>query len=309
MTEAPYDPEETHETHPGPEDELLGDDLGTWDPDDQLFDLMLRERLGQVPHLPTPPLAFERVLVAGRRQRTRKVWAVGAAAALVVVAGTASTTVVLRGPSSGSSALPSAVSVSQATTPAPSAGPASPSTSPTASTAYAKTFASGPASAPVQAPPATPTPTSTSVPQCHSDDLQLTVSVTYGGNNVAEFLIVLRDNSGHPCTVSGYAAGLQTETQNEQPQSTKTVQQGQQEVQEVTLAQGQSASTLSEFTFGSANATASPAPGCNAPTYYLAVIPPGEQTQLVAPITGGPVSLCGTDHILDSLPFTSGATG
>jgi hypothetical protein len=314
MTEAPYDPEDmTHGNEPaaGSEDDLFGDDLGAWDPDDQLFDLMLRERLGQVPHLPTPPLAFERVLVAGRRQRTRKVWAVGAAAALVVVAGTASTTVVLRGPSSSASALPPAVSVSQGTTQTPGAAAASPSTAPSATSVYAKSLASGPASASAQAFGAAqaPTPTSTSVPQCHSDDLQLTVSVTYGGNNVGEFLIVLRDNSGHPCTISGYAAGLQTETQSQQPQTTKIVQQGQQQVQLVTLAQGQSASTLSEFTFGTTSSTASPAPNCNAPTYYLAVIPPSEQTQLVAPITGGPASLCGADHILDSLPFAPGTTG
>ena len=284
---APFDPDETGD---GAADDAFGDDLSAWGADDQLFDLMLRERIGQVPHLPTPPYAFERVLVAGRRHRVRKVWAVGAAAALVAVAGTAGTTVVLRGAPASGSALPPAVSVSRAMTPAPGTA-LIPSASPS--------VAGTPASA----------STSAATPQCHSDDLQLAVSVSFGGNNLADLLIVLRNNSGHTCTVSGYAAGLQTETKNGQPQSTTIVRQGQSELQEVTLAQGQSASTLAELTFGATGSTASPAAGCNAPSYYLAVIPPNEQTQLVAPISGGPVSLCGTDHILDSLPFTSGATG
>jgi hypothetical protein len=135
------------------------------------------------------------------------------------------------------------------------------------------------------------------------------VSVTFGGSNLADLVSVLRNDSGHTCTITGYAADLRTETESRQPQSPTAVQQGQSEVQELTLAQGQSASTISELTFGTTSSTASSATGCNAPSYYLAVTPPNEQTQLVAPITGGPVSLCGTGHILDSLPFTSGTSG
>lgn len=305
---APFDPEEFDPegtNRDGCEDDVLGEDLGEdlgpWDADDQLFDLMLRERIGQVPHLPTPPHAFERVLVAGRRHRARKVWAVGAAAALVVLAGTAGTTVVLRGTStSNNSALPPAVAVSHATTPDP--GPAvTASPSPGATGNLAGTLATASTSASTTA--------SASTPQCHSDDLQLTVSVQFGGNNLADLLIALRNNSGHPCTIYGYAADLQTETKAGQPQNTKIVQQGQEEFTEVTLAQGQSASTLAEITFGATDSTSSSDASCNAPSYYLAVTPPNEQTQLVAPITGGPVSLCGANHIIDSLPFTAGATG
>jgi hypothetical protein len=290
---APSDPDETHGDSGASTDDVFGDDSGTWNDADRLFDLMLRERIGQVPHLPTPPHAFERVLVKGRRHRARKVWAAGAAAALVIVGGTAGTTVVLHGNSANGSALPPAVAVSQATTPvsrtgAPSAS-ALPSTKSTSTSAGTTT---------VQA----------STTQCHSDELQLTVSVADGGDNLANLLIVLRNKSAQTCTISGYAANLRPETESGQLQNTTLIQQDQVAVQKLTLAQGQSVSTISEFNFGAPGATTSLGAKCDPPAYSFAVTPPNEQSPLVAPITGGPVTFCG-NGVMDSLPFTSGTTG
>jgi Protein of unknown function (DUF4232) len=300
---APSDPDETHgdsgaSNDPG--DDVFGDDSGTWNADDQLFDLMLRERIGQVPHLPTPPHAFERVLVKGRRHRARKVWAAGAAAALVIVGGTAGTTVVLHNNSANGSALPPAVAVSQATTPVPSTGAPSASALPgpkgTSTSTSSTSTAAGTAT--VQA----------STTQCHSDALQLTVSVEDGGDNLANLLIVLRNKSAQTCTITGYAANLQPETESGQLQNTTLIQQEQTAVQKLTLTQGQSVSTISEFNFGAPGATTSQGMKCDPPAYSFAVTPPGEQSPLVAPITGGPVTFCG-NGVMDSLPFTSGTTG
>jgi hypothetical protein len=292
---APVDPEETHGGSE-PEDPF-GENSQTWGAADPDFDRMLRERLGPLPTMPTPPYAFERVLLAGRRRRTRKVWAAGAVAALVVMAGTAGTTVALHGPSNGV-VTPAAGDSRQPTTPL-----SSPSPSLSASPSASATVTRSPSASATSAAAAS---TSASVPQCHSDDLQLTVSLTPGGNNLDDLLIVLRNNSAHACTTVGYP-GLQTETQSEQLQSTTVTRVG--KSQKLTLGPGQYASTLAEFTTVASGATATPTgAGCGAPSYYLAVIPPNEQSQIVAPIQGGPVAVCGKG-IMDVSPLTMGNTG
>lgn len=297
---APFDPEETHggSEHEDPFDE----NSVTWGSADPDFDRMLRDRLGPIEPMPTPPYAFERVLVSGRRRRARKVWAVGAAAALVVMAGTAGTTVALHGASvNGGTLPPAATSTQRSTIPLPTAS--SPLPSPSVSSASASPSGSTPPAS------ASSSASSSTVPACHSDDLQLTVSLQPGANDLDDLLIVLRNNSGHTCTTFGFP-GLQTETVNEQLQSTTVVREGKSDVQTLTLAQGASVSTLAEFDTLSATATpgASPAAGCAAPSYYLAVIPPDEQSQLVATITGGPVTVCG-NGVMDTMPFSSGSAG
>lgn len=296
---APVDPEETHGAGSEPDDPF-GENSQTWGAADPDFDRMLRERLGPLPTMPTPPYAFERVLLAGRRRRTRKVWAAGAVAALVVMAGTAGTTVALHGPSHGV-VTPAAGESTQPTTPlsSPSASVSASQSASPAATRSASATASSPTSA---------ASTSAGISQCHSDDLQLTVSLTPGGNNLDDLLIVLRNNSAHACTTVGFP-GLQTETQSEQLQSTTVTRVG--KSQKLTVGPGQSVSTLAEFTTLSAGATATPTTtgtGCGAPSYYLAVIPPNEQSQIVAPIQGGPVTVCGKG-IMDVSPLTMGNTG
>lgn len=295
---APFDPEETHD---GSENEDPFDENSvTWGAADPDFDRLLRERLGPVEPLSAPPYAFERVLLAGRRRRSRKVWTVGAAAALVVMAGTAGTTVALHG-ASVNGALPPAVSPSQSS-PAPSAAATSAAPSPSASSASASPSSSSPSAS----PSVSSTPTA-SVPRCHSDDLQLTVSLQPGSNNQDSLLIVLRNNSGHTCTTFGYP-GLQTETVGQQLQTTTVTRQDESAVKTLTLAQGASVSTLAEFTTTPPSATASPAAGCGAPSYYLAVIPPNEKAQIVGTIAGGPVTVCG-DGVLNTGPVAFGPAG
>ena len=305
---APFDPEETHDGSEN--DDPFGENSMTWGAADPDFDQLLRERIGRLEPMSTPPYAFERVLLAGRRRRARKVWSIGAAAAFVVMAGTAGTTVALHGatPGGGTTLPPAAtggnsasmkapaVTLSSVPTPSPSKSP-SPSASPTPSAVTSS------AAAVVATAPAT----QAGVPQCHSDDLQLTVSLQPGGNNIDSLLIVLRNNSGHTCTVFGFP-GLQTETQGSQLQDTKVIRQSASSAQTLTLSQGDSVSTIAEFNTPTATSTASPAADCGAPSYYLAVIPPNEQSQIVAPIQGGPVTVCSNGD-MDAVPFTTGSSG
>ena len=133
MTDAPFDPDETHDAVPDPDP--FDDNSLTWGSVDPDFDELFRERLGPLPLMPTPPYAFERVLVAGRRRRARKVWTGAAAAAFVVMVGTAGTTVALHGGSSGPTigAAQPGQSTSAAAAKSPSASaPPSTSASPTA---------------------------------------------------------------------------------------------------------------------------------------------------------------------------------
>lgn len=296
---APFDPEETHG---GPESEdPFGENSMTWGAADPEFDRMLRERLGPLPTMPTPPYAFERVLLAGRRRRARKVWAASATAALVVMAGTAGTTVALHGGPTGGVAAPAAngpqsstmlssPSASRSATPVPSATSASPSQSATTSAAPASTSPSA------------------SVEQCHSDDLQLTVTVQTDASGTPDaLLIVLHNNSSNTCTTYGYP-GLQTETSNEQLQSTTVTRTNLSTVKHLTVGPGQYISTIATFTSYASGATPPAGAGCGAPSYYLAVIPPNEKTQIVQTISGGPVTVCGNGQ-LDTGPLVMGKTG
>lgn len=291
----PFEPEETHDG-PGREDPF-DDNSVTWGAADPDFDRMLRERIGPPPTMPTPPYAFERVLLAGRRRRARKVWTAGAAAALVVMAGTAGTTVALHGAPTGGVAAPPA-GASQSTTQLISAPATGVSVTPSPSASATPTpSATSPSAAPVS------TSASPSVPQCHSDDLQLTVTVQSGN----ALLIVLRNNSAHTCTTYGYP-GLQTETVNEQLQSTTVTRINHGQVAHLTVGPGQYISTLAGYAAPPAGSTASPGAGCGAPSYYLAVIPPNEQSQIAATIEGGPVTICG-NGVLKTDPLVMGKTG
>ncbi len=71
----PFDPEETENGSGREPEDPFGDNSMTWGAAEPEFDRMLWERIGPAPDMPTPAYAFERVLVAGRRRRARKVWA------------------------------------------------------------------------------------------------------------------------------------------------------------------------------------------------------------------------------------------
>jgi Protein of unknown function (DUF4232) len=299
MNNVPFDPDETHGGEH--DEELLDANSMTWGSVDPDFDEQFRERLGPLPLMPTPPYAFERVLVAGRRRRARKVWTGAAAAAFVVMAGTAGTTVALHGGSApGGSSLGEAHSGAPSTSAAASKSPsASPTPSPSKS-ATPTSSASSTASAAAGGVPTTSP--SASTPQCHSDDFKLSVNVS-GTSDV--LTVVLTNQSGHTCTTYGFP-GLETETQSQQDQSTTVNRVKTSPVQTLTVPSGASISSTS--TFATETGTATAGANCEAPSYYLAVIPPNEQTQIVATITGGPVTVCGGGD-LETDPFVMGSGG
>ena len=306
MTNAPFDPDETHGNNE-PEAELFDANSMTWGSVDPEFDEMFRERLGPLPVMPTPPYAFERVLVTGRRRRARKVWAGAAAAAVIVMAGTAGTTVALHGgsangPTIGEAATGQSSSAAVTASPSPSAAPSTPSAAAKTTTpSLNTTSAAGAATTPSTSP-------SASTPWCQTTDFQLAVSTAAGttGSTADTLLIVLTNDSGHTCGTYGFP-GLELETQSQQDQSTKVVRENGSSVRKLTVASGDSISTTATFTAAAAGATAGA--NCAAPSYYLAVIPPNEQTQIVQTITGGPVTVCGGLGELDTDPFVMGKTG
>ena len=302
---APFDPDETHG---GEHDEqLLDANSMTWGTVDPDFDESFRERLGPLPIMSTPPYAFERVLVAGRRRRARKVWSGAAAAAFVVMAGTAGTTVALNGGSSASGpTIGPAGTRTTVSSPAvsPSASPSAttPTPSPAATTA---TGGSTSSAAGAGAPTGSAT-TSAGTPWCESDSFKLTVSTqSTTSAATAELIIVLTNTSGHTCTTYGFP-GLELETQSGQLQSTTVTREKASSVQRLTVPAGDSISTTATYTSSTATETGST--GCGAPSYFLAVIPPNEQTQIVEPIDGAPITVCGSGE-LDTDPFAMGSSG
>jgi hypothetical protein len=299
---APFDPDETHDGNENTEHHLFDDPNSmTWGAADPDFDALLRERLGPMPSMPTPPYAFERVLVAGRRRRARKVWAGAAAAAFVVMAGTAGTTVALSGhTSSGGPVIGAAAPGTTSTSPSAAATSLSPSATPSPSASASATTAG--TSTPSAAATATPSD-STSVPECASDSFTLTVTNASSVN--AELLIVLTNTSGHACTTYGYP-GLQLETSSGQLQSTTVTRVNKSSVQHLTVPANQSISTIATFSVETGSATAGA--GCGMPSYSLALIPPNQKQQIVQTITGGPVTVCG-NGVLDTNPLVLGSTG
>jgi len=301
---APFDPDETHGSEP--DEQMLDANSMTWGSVDPDFDESFRERLGPLPIMPTPPYAFERVLVAGRRRRARKVWAGAAAAAFVVMAGTAGTTVVLHGGSpTGGTSIGEAATGTAASSAAASQSASPSATKPTPSAA-ATTASSSPTSAAGAGAATASASASSSTPWCESDNFALTVSTQAGssGSTADALVIVLTNTSGHTCTTYGYP-GLELETQSGQFQSTKVTREDNSAVQTLTVASGESISTTATYTASATTASAD----CGAPSYYLAVIPPNEQTQIVQTITGGPITVCGGSGELDTDPFVMGKTG
>jgi hypothetical protein len=300
----PLDPEETHGGHE-PEDPFDENSM-TWGAADPDFDRLLRERVGPLPTMPTPPYAFERVLLAGRRRRARKVWAASGVAALVVMAGTAGTTVALRGPSSGV-AVPAASSTGENS---PSAGP-----SPTAS---ASPRPSSPGSTPSGLPTIVATPTQTvpsspsrsATPECQTDSFQLTVSVVPNSQAAGSELLnlTLTNTSPQDCTVYGYP-GLGLVDQNGTAQSTPAVGRvDSADKKQITVPAGKSASSTVRFDFD-VPAAGEPTTGdCELPSYYLDVIPPNQQTAIRGQIEGGPVTVC-NHGALQETPLVPGSTG
>jgi hypothetical protein len=298
----PLDDDERENPNARSSDEF-GEDSLTWGAADPDFDRLLRDRIGPVAPMPTPPFAFERVLMAGRRRRARKLWTGAAAAAFVVMAGTAGATVALNsghstglatagtGPSS-SSLLPSpAASSTPSATTGPSAS-STPSASPSASAS------SGSAS-----PSGTPAVT----PQCHSVDLNPSATVQAGSDGTsATLLLVLTNTSGHPCTTFGYP-GLEFEPAGGSPLQPVTEARVEENLKaEVTVPPNGTVSSL--VTYQTTASSATLPPGCYPPSAYVLVIPPNEQAQAMGTIKNGPITICGNGAVSLS-PLVPGSTG
>jgi hypothetical protein len=300
---SPFDPEETHDGNENTEHHLFDDPNSmTWGAADPDFDAMFRERLGPMPAMPTPPYAFERVLVAGRRRRARKVWAGAAAAAFVVMAGTAGTTVALSAHTgSGGSVIGEANSSTASSSPSASATTQSPSATPSPSATATRTGATTDAAA------GTASPSASSMPECASDSFTLTVSSAAGGSGSTadSILIVLKNTSGQSCTTYGYP-GLQLETESGQLQSTTVTRVNRSSVTKLVVPANGSVSTTAAFTAAVAGSTSGA--GCGMPSYSLAVIPPNQKQQIVQTITGGPITVCG-NGVLNTDPLVSGSSG
>lgn len=272
----------------------------TWGAADPDFDRMLRDRIGPVEPMATPPFAFERVLLSGRRRRARKLWAGAAAAAFVVMAGTAGTTVALNSGRSSDLAVTDSPSSSPLQGPSPSAQPsvtpdASASPSPSASS-DASASAGAPASAPA------PSATSATVPQCDSTDLNPSATTLPGsGGSSATLLLVLTNTSGHSCTTDGYP-GLQFAPDGGSPlQSVVETRTSAGLKRQITVPPNGTVSSVVTY-----QTTASDAGGCYTPSAYVLVIPPNEQTQVMATIKGGPITVCASGAV-SLTPLVSGS--
>lgn len=146
-------------------------------------------------------------------------------------------------------------------------------------------------------------------PKCRTADLSPAVSIVAGSQGAGHESINIRltNTSGHTCTVYGFP-GMKLEDGNGSGQATNVVRDHSFPTPTITVANGASVATTGHFDFDIPAADEPKTGNCEAPSVYLQITPPDETTQLVATITGGPVTVC--EHgTIDVLPFISGPTG
>jgi hypothetical protein len=287
-------------------DESGHTDLGdTWDPLDPAVDRRLRDLAGEVTPLHAPPHAFERVLVRGRRRRMRTAWTVATASTLACVLVVGGAVAIGLRTQSGPVQLAGGQSTGGApTTQAPTGAPTSiratvaqPTPQATSSQVVVAPSAASPGT--VQA---------ADVPRCHTANLNAGAAVVAGSLSGGHELmnLTLTNTSGHACTIYGYP-GMKLEIQQTVGQATD-VSRISATPQTLTVANGASASTTVEFMPDSPDSTEPQTGPCEPGSYYLEVTPPDETTQLITPISGGPVIACG-QGALSVYPFVAGSTG
>lgn len=160
---------------------------------------------------------------------------------------------------------------------------------------------------------ATPTVTANAAgantpPMCSTNDLSGYVSIVPNSAGAGNELmnVKLTNTSGHTCTIYGYP-GFLLEDQHQSGLPTNVVRSNT-PVSTVTVPNGGSAATTVRFDFdvpGTGDATTGP---CQPESYYMEITPPDQTTQLVAQISGGPVTVCQSGE-MTVMPFVSGATG
>lgn len=150
---------------------------------------------------------------------------------------------------------------------------------------------------------------SAKVPQCHTADLSPAVTIVPGSQATGHELMNLKltNTSGHTCTVYGYP-GMMLEDANSSGQATKVTRDRSLTPKTIVVPYNGSVATSVRFDFD-IPASDEPQTGpCEAPSVYLLITPPDEETQLSTTISGGPVTVC--EHgALNVLPFTPGPKG
>lgn len=275
------------------------------DPDDAL-DRRLREITGEVTALNAPDRAFEQVWTRGRRRRRRTRW-------MVASAGTLTCAMVLGvgvGVGLRPHQQPMPTALGQTSPPAADGSPVPAPTSAGPDTSAATGTLASASPSPSTPSASAGTSASGSTQRCHTTDLNPSVSIVSGSQGMGheELNLTLTNTSGHTCTVYGYP-GMALEDADLANQATtvvRTPSAGGPRL--VALIEGASASTTIDFDLDIPG-TGEPQTGaCEPESYNLEITPPDETTQLVAPITGGPVTVC-QHGTLNVYPFVAGRIG
>jgi hypothetical protein len=190
----------------------------------------------------------------------------------------------------------------------PSAGPTD-SGGPSASQTPGTVTLPAPSTTPSNGSPSSSSSAAGGPPRCHTVDLSPAVSIVAGSQGAGHESINIRltNTSGHTCTVRGFP-GMMLEDHNGSGQATNVTRNHGIPTTTITVADGASVATTGRIDFDVPAADEPQTGNCEIPSVYLQITPPDETTQLVATITGGPVTVC--EHgTIDVLPFVSGPTG
>jgi hypothetical protein len=275
----------------------------TTDGGDPLVDRRLRGLIGPIAPMNAPVQGFERVMMRVRRRRARAA-AFRAGSALVATAAVISCVFIGIHIGEGTS-VPTAACGSGQTGCATGHNSAAGLT-PTAP----RSPSAVPSALPTSPPAVIASSGNASVRECATSDLKAAVSVVPDsqGAGQEELNIALSNQSTQPCVVYGFP-GLKLEDMYQAQQATTVLRVDTSLAQAVELTpQGTEAATTVRFDMdvpGSGDATSG---RCQPDTYFLEVTPPNQTTQLVAEISGGPVTVC-QNGTLQVDPFVSGSTG
>lgn len=241
-----------------------------------------------------PSAAAAPNLVKGSAVNRRTEYAIGGA-----LAATALTAGVLAGCTGRSAGGPASTGTGQSSSPSAGQSGGGQLTLPSVSVSSAGTSTA----------PTGQATTGAAVPTCQTADMTAAITPVNGsaGAGSASLNITLTNTSGHTCTVFGFP-GLGLEDKNEDKQPTAVTWDPAVPKTTVTLANGASASTTARYD-ASVPGSGEPTTGaCEAPSVYMLVTPPNNQTQLVARIGDSGVTVC-QSGALTVFALVPGSTG
>lgn len=161
-------------------------------------------------------------------------------------------------------------------------------------------------SASATAPAATPAPAqAVGLPRCIATDLSPAANIVSGSQAAGHesLRITLTNTSGHVCFTYGFP-GLQLEDRNSAGQATNVIRDFTVAPKRIVVDSGAAVSATVRFDFDVPAGDEPNSGDCEAPSVYLAIIPPQESRALSTSITGGPVTVC-NHGTLDVLPLVS----